>query len=324
MSSHGAPERIVGCSPAILKVLVSAEAVAATDATVLISGETGTGKELVARRIHRHGRRKDRPLFGVNCAALPPALVESELFGHERGAFTGAVSRKIGRFELADGGTLFLDEIGELPLETQPKLLRVLQEGEFERVGGTRTVRVDLRVIAATNRDLDGEIAAGRFREDLFYRLNVFPIRIPSLRERREDIPLLVRHFAAIHGAAHGKRVTAVSDRALGALQAASWPGNVRELAHAVERAVIVCPGDTLELGDWLPVSSRESDSAGRVPTLDELQREHILRVLESVGWKVSGGRGAARILGIKPTTLLSRMKKLGIERNPVAGIDIS
>ncbi|GIX47535.1 MAG: hypothetical protein KatS3mg131_1746 [Candidatus Tectimicrobiota bacterium] len=305
-------EALVGRSPALQRVLQAVEAVAPTSATVLILGETGTGKELVARAVHHLSPRRERPLVKVNCAALPAGLIESELFGHEKGAFTGALARRIGRFELAHGGTIFLDEIGDLPLELQGKLLRVLQEGEFERLGGTTTLRVDVRVIAATNRDLAAAVQEGRFREDLFYRLQVFPIQLPPLRERREDIPLLVRHFVQKFSRQLGKRIDTIAPRALEALQAYPWPGNVRELEHLIERAVILSPGPRLELGDWLP---RSRLPAARFPTLAECERDHILAALEQTGWRVSGERGAAKLLGLKPTTLEARMKKLGIRR---------
>ena len=254
-------------------------------------------------------------MVAVNCAALPANLIESELFGHEKGAFTGAVTRKLGRFELANAGTIFLDEIGDLPLELQAKLLRVLQEGEFERVGGSQTIKVDVRVIAATNRDLEDAMQEDRFRSDLYYRLNVFPIAVPPLRERSEDIPPLVNHFAQKFAAKLGKQVGTVSRRAMTALQGYDWPGNIRELENVVERAAILSRGEELEFGDWRPPSPAGSSASSRVVTLDELQRDHILEVLEITRWRVSGDRGAARILGLKPTTLEARMKKLGIDR---------
>jgi formate hydrogenlyase transcriptional activator len=253
-----------------------------------------------------------RVLVKVNCAAIPAGLFESELFGHEKGAFTGAVGRKIGRFELADGGTIFLDEVGELPLELQPKLLRVLQEGEFERVGGP-TVEVDVRVIAATNRDLEAAVRDGRFRADLFYRLNVFPLEIPPLRQRPGDVPLLVGHFAAKYARKLGRTIETIPKPALERLEAYPWPGNVRELENVIERAVIVSRGPKLELGEWFPAP--QVGRGARVRTLEELEREHIVAVLEMTAWRVSGERGAAKILGLKPTTLDARMKKLGIRR---------
>jgi transcriptional regulator with GAF, ATPase, and Fis domain len=252
----------------------------------------------------------------VNCGAISAGLVESELFGHEKGAFTGAAARKIGRFELADGGTIFLDEIGDLPLDLQVRLLRVLQEGELERVGGTRTLRVDVRVIAATHHDLEEAVSAGIFRADLFYRLNVFPIRMPPLRERRDDIPLLVRHLAQKYSAKLGKRIERIPQAALDALTAYDWPGNIRELGNIIERSVIVSKGTTLELAEWTPARQHTSgvvSEPGRA--LEEVERAHISAVLESTGWRVSGPRGAARVLGLKPTTLEARMKRLGITR---------
>ncbi len=307
-------EEIVGQSAAMKKVLKAIETVAPTDATVLISSETGTGKELLARAVHDLSPKKNKPLVKVNCATLPNNLIESELFGHERGAFTGAISRKIGRFELADGGTIFLDEIGDLPLEMQTKLLRVLQEGEFERVGGIRTIKVNVRVIAATNRDLKMAMRENRFRSDLYYRLNVFPVAIPPLRERTEDIELLVKHFVNKYTARMGKRIDTIPQKKLAALMCYSWPGNVRELENVIERAVILSEGHSLQLDDCLPQPEGTS-GASPIVTLDEAQRAHILKVLQLTRGKVSGERGAAQILGIKPTTLESRMKKLGIER---------
>ncbi len=308
-------EDIITSSETFKKVLSEVEQVAVTDATVLILGETGTGKELFARAIHSISSRSHRPLVKVDCAALPANLIESELFGHEKGAFTGAVSRKIGRFELADGGTIFLDEIGELPLELQPKLLRVLQEGEFERLGNPHPLKVDVRVIAATNRDLDSETRSGRFREDLYYRLNVFPIVIPPLKERKEDIPLLVKHFMKKYSAKSGKQVEMVSQNLIDKLQAYHWPGNVRELENIIERAVIITQGKKLMLGDWLP-KTEHLPGESYIPTLEELEKKHILEVLELTGWRIRGERGAANILNLKPTTLASRMTKLGIKRS--------
>jgi formate hydrogenlyase transcriptional activator len=307
-------EEITGQSAAMKQVFRTIETVASTDATVLIVGETGTGKELVARALHNLSPRRRRALVKVNCAALPTGLIESELFGHEKGAFTGALARRIGRFELAHEGTLFLDEIGDLPLELQPKLLRVLQEGECERVGGTQTIRVDVRVIAATNRDLEEAVQGGRFRADLYYRVNVFPIHLPPLRERREDIPLLVAYFARKFATRLGKRTPTVLPAMMQALQAYGWPGNVRELENVTERAVILSQGAHLDLGGWLPTPGTTSRKRGP-RTLEEAEREHILAVLEETGWRVSGERGAAKVLGMKPTTLEARMKKLGITR---------
>jgi formate hydrogenlyase transcriptional activator len=307
-------EEITGQSLGMKQVFTMIETVAPTDATVLIVGETGTGKELVARALHNLSSRRHQALVKVNCAALPAGLIESELFGHEKGAFTGALTRRVGRFELAHGGTLFLDEIGDLPLELQPKLLRVLQEGEFERVGGSHTIRVDVRVIAATNRDLEQAIQASRFRADLYYRLSVFPIRLPPLRERAEDIPLLVRYFAQKYGTRLGKRIPSVLPATLQGLGADLWPGNVRELENVIERALILSRGAHMDLGGWLPRPSTAPREGG-AQTLEEIEREHILAVLEGTGWRVSGEGGAARLLGMKPTTLEARMKKLGITR---------
>jgi formate hydrogenlyase transcriptional activator len=307
-------EEIIGQSTAMKRVLHAVEMVAPTAACVLLFGETGTGKELVARAIHHLSPRKGKALVKVHCPALPTGLLESELFGHEKGAFTGALARRMGRFELAHGGTIFLDEIGDLPLEMQAKLLRVLQDGEFERVGGTDTFRADVRVIAATNRDLERAMQEGRFRQDLFYRLNVFPIRLPALRERPEDIPLLVAYFAMKHARRLGKRIETIPHKMLEALQTYPWPGNVRELEHLIERAVILSQSSRLELGEWRPHSGVTPHSA-RILTIEEVERRHIREVLELTGWRVSGERGAARLLGLKPTTLEARMKKLGIRR---------
>jgi PAS domain S-box-containing protein len=313
-------EDMVGSSPEMKATFDDIEKVAVTDSTVLITGETGSGKELIARAIHNASHRKNRVLVKVNCAALPAGLIESELFGHEKGAFTGAHARKIGRFELAHGGTIFLDEIGDLPPDLQIKLLRVLQEGEFERLGSTRTQRVDVRVIAATNRDIARAVEEGRFRSDLFYRLNVFPIRVPALRERRADIPLLVQHFAVKYGTKLGKRIESIPRDVMTSLQAYDWPGNVRELENVIERAVILSPGSELEPGRFITeVSGRAGES--RIPTLDELEREHIISVLELTGWRVRGESGSAALLGLKPTTLEARMKKLGIQRGKNSNI---
>jgi len=307
-------EELIGQSPALRKVLRSVEKVAPTDSTVLLTGETGTGKELFARAIHSLSQRKPRSFVKVNCAAIPSGLIESELFGHEKGAFTGALARRIGRFELADGGTIFLDEIGELPLELQPKLLRVLQEGEFERVGGAQTLQVDVRVIAATNRDLAQLTRAGQYRADLYYRLNVFPILIPALREREGDLPLLVRYFVQRFAAEQGKKIERIPERMWRALERYSWPGNVRELEHVIERAVILTEGSELAAIDLLVAPALGCDEE-RLSTLEEVECEHIARVLELTGGRVSGDKGAAAILGIKATTLEARMKKLGIGR---------
>jgi len=314
---------IVGQSSTISRVLKGVETVAPTDATVLLLGETGTGKELIARALHDLSLRKDRALVRVNCAALPAGLIESELFGHEKGAFTGALARKIGRFELADGGSIFLDEIGDLSPDLQAKLLRVLQEGEFERVGSTSTLKVDVRVIAATHRDLEKASQEGTFRPDLYYRLSVFPISIPPLRERKEDIPLLVKHFVMKYNGKLGKRVETIAEKTMNALHDYSWPGNVRELENVIERAVIVSMGSQLELGEWLPKPGI-TEMGARILMLEELEREHIIKTLELTGWRVSGERGAAKLLGLKPTTLDARMKKLGITRKGASTSNIS
>lgn len=304
---------IVGQSDAIKYVLFKVTQVASTDSTVLITGETGTGKELVARAIHGASSRKDRPLIKVNCAALAASLIESELFGHEKGAFTGAAARKLGRFELANGGTIFLDEIGELPPELQVKLLRVIQEGEFERVGGTKTITADVRIIAATNRNLKLEVEKGTFREDLWYRLNVFPITVPPLRQRREDIPPLVEHFIQKSAKKFGKTITSVSPRAMQSLQAHTWPGNIRELANVIERAVIHTRGSVLHFVDRFEPTPEDPSSSPK--SLEEIEREYISRTLESTGWRIEGPFGAAKILGLNPSTLRTRMLKLGIQR---------
>jgi formate hydrogenlyase transcriptional activator len=311
-------EEIVSKSKNFHKILQQIEQVASTDATVLITGESGTGKELLARAIHNISNRSKRPLIKINCANLPANLIESELFGHERGAFTGAMERKIGRFELADNGTLFLDEIGELPVELQAKLLRVLQEGEFERLGNPKTLKVNVRVIAATNRNLEEAIAKKEFREDLFYRLNVFPVISPPLRDRKEDIPLLVKHFVKKYEGKMGKEITNVPAKVIDALMLYDWPGNIRELENLIERGLILSRGNTLEYGSWVPsVKISSNDSAGKpIPQkLDDIEKKHIITILEKTNWKVSGEKGAAKILGLNATTLEARMKKLGIER---------
>jgi len=321
-------EEIVGNSPALLAVLRTVEQVAPTDSTVLIHGETGTGKELIARAIHSRSTRKDRALVSVNCSAISAGLVESELFGHLKGAFTGAIERRIGRFELANGGTIFLDEIGELSLETQVKLLRVLQEQEFEPVGSSRTQRVDVRVIAATNRNLKEMVDAGRFRSDLFYRLNVFPIPLPRLQERRSDIPELVALFLSRFAKRFGKKVEGVSQETMARLMSYAWPGNIRELQNVMERAVVLSAGPTLRLDkDFVPVVASEGSLEGaEIPaqeaqppsglrTLEEVQRSHIQAALQQAEGVVDGPKGAARILNLHPNTLRHRMSKLGIKR---------
>jgi transcriptional regulator with GAF, ATPase, and Fis domain len=294
--------------------------------TVLILGETGTGKELVARAVHERSFRRERSLVKVNCSALPGELIESELFGHEKGAFTGATGRQVGRFELADGGTIFLDEVGDLPLKLQAKLLRVLQEGEFERLGSGRTIKVDVRVIAATNRNLAEAMQRGRFRADLYYRLNVYPIQLPALRERREDIGLLAEVFLEEASRRLGRIFDPIPAEVLGVLRRYEWPGNVRELQNVIERAAVVSTGRMLQLPEAWAVSfgplpskdaelSRSIESLHREATLEELERSHILQVLQQTGWRVEGPKGAAMILGLNPSTLRSRMLKLGIRR---------
>jgi len=307
-------EEIVGTSAALKAVLNEVEVVAPTDSTVLIYGETGTGKELVARAIHNVSSRSNRPFVKLNCAAIPSGLLESELFGHEKGAFTGAVAQKVGRFELAHGGTLLLDEVGDIPLELQPKLLRVLQEQEFERLGSTRTVQVDVRLVAATNRDLAQMAAEKQFREDLYFRLNVFPIRMPPLRERAGDIPLLVRHFVEKYAQRMNKQIETIPEEAMTALCRYTWPGNIRELQNFIERAVILTPDSVLkiqtsQLQDSMPVTSTVPN------TLEDFEREHILQTLRETGGVIGGRNGAAARLGVKRTTLFSKMEKLGISR---------
>ncbi len=305
---------IIGTSDALKYVLFKVRQIAPTDTTALILGETGTGKELIARAIHGASSRADRPLVKVNCAALPANLIESELFGHERGAFTGAFARQVGRFELANGGTLFLDEIGEMPLELQAKLLRVLQDKEFERLGGSRTIKADVRLISATNRNLEQEVREGRFRQDLFYRINVFPITLPPLRQRKEDIPLLVSAFVARLSKRLGKGIRRIPDAVIEELQSYHWPGNIRELENVIERAVISSEGSVLTLADRL--TPGESPMAPPGPqNLQALEREHILRVLEQTRWRIEGKGGAANLLGLNPSTLRGRMRKLGIYR---------
>jgi formate hydrogenlyase transcriptional activator len=310
-------EEIIGESPALKKVLNQVTVVAASDATVLILGETGTGKGLVARAIHRTSKRSDRSFVTLNCAAIPTGLLESELFGHEKGAFTGAVSQKIGRLELADKGTLFLDEIGEIPLELQPKLLRVLQDHEFERLGGTRTIKVDLRLIAATNRDLAKSVDEREFRSDLFYRLNVFPIRLPSLRERREDIPLLVRYFVRHFARGMDRGIETIPSETMNTLINWLWPGNVRELENFIERSVILTDGTALRAP--LAEFQAETSSSGE-KSLQGTEREHILRVLRETNGMISGPTGAAQRLGLKRTTLQSKIQRLGITRREYLG----
>jgi formate hydrogenlyase transcriptional activator len=312
-------EEIVGRSPALLETIEKVNRVASTDASVLITGETGTGKELFARAIHSASRRRDKPLIKVNCAALPSSLVESELFGHEKGAFSGAIQRRIGRFELAHGGTIFLDEIGEVPADVQVKLLRVLQEREFERVGGSEPIKVDVRVIAATNRDLPKAIQEGKFREDLFYRLNVFPIALPPLRDRHGDVPLLVQFLVAKFAARVGRRIESISADTMQRLASYRWPGNIREMENILERAIILANGPVLEIDSEVLPSARPTAPTAEpkptVPTLEEHERGHILDALKQADWVIDGPRGAAKLLDLHPNTLRSRMKKLGIRR---------
>jgi formate hydrogenlyase transcriptional activator len=308
-------EDIVGRSPALARVLREIETVAPTDSTVLISGETGSGKELVARAIHQLSGRREHAFVKLNCAAIPTGLLESELFGHERGAFTGAISQRIGRFELANNGTVFLDEVGEIPLELQPKLLRVLQEREFERLGSTRTLRTDARLIAATNRDLAALVTEQKFRPDLFYRLNVFPVHVPPLRERREDIPVLVRHFTQQFARRMKKMIETIPSDTMDALIRYEWPGNIRELQNLIERAVILSPGTTLNVPVTALNGRSQAPPAGEVETLKESERRHILSALEASNWVIAGASGAAARLGMKRSTLQFRMRKLAIVR---------
>lgn len=302
-------DAIVGESEVLKKILFQAMKVAHTESTVLITGETGTGKELIARAIHCHSKRSKRLIVKVDCASLPAALIESELFGREKGAYTGALAKQIGRFELADGSTIFLDEIGELPLELQAKLLRVLQNGEFERLGSPKTIQVNVRVIAATNRNLEEAVRKGAFREDLYYRLNVFPIEVPPLRERREDIPLLVQAFINEFSGKMGKKIRTIPASTIQMLKQYQWPGNVRELRNIIEQAVIIADSDVLHVN--LPQKS--FGSVKEDDTLENVERQHIMRALEKTTWRIKGPHGAAKILGLKPSTLYSRMEKLGI-----------
>ncbi|HZW92435.1 MAG TPA: sigma 54-interacting transcriptional regulator [Candidatus Eremiobacteraceae bacterium] len=308
-------EQVIGCSPALESVLEQVERVAPTDSTVLIQGETGTGKELIAHAIHNLSSRCGRPFVRLNCAAIPLDLLESELFGHEKGAFTGAIAQKIGRFELADKGTLFLDEVGDIPPALQPKLLRVLQEQEFERLGSTRTHQVDVRLVAATNRNLMEMANRGEFRSDLYYRLNVFPVLLPPLRERREDIPALVAHFVEIYGRRMGRQIEHIPPETMSALVSYDWPGNIRELQNLMERSVILSNDGVLpnSLSTAVTVAVKSSPTA---TTLRDSERILILRTLESVGWVIGGAKGAATKLGLKRTTLIHKMQKLGISRS--------
>jgi len=316
-SSEAGFEQIIGRSAALRRVLRHVEIVAPTDSGVLIHGETGTGKELIAQAIHNRSARRDRPFIKVNCAAIPSGLLESELFGHEKGAFTGAIMRKPGRFELADKGTLFLDEVGDIPLDLQAKLLRVLQEHEFERLGSTRTQQVDVRVIAATHRDLKQMVEEGTFRSDLYYRLHVFPLTVPPLRDRCEDIPLIVRHFVDKYSQRMSRLIETISDRTMEVLTNYAWPGNVRELQNFIERSVILSPGTSLRAP--LDELTQETVHAAQAPlsTLEEMEREHVLRALKESNWVTGGPKGAAAKLGMKRTTLAYRIRKLGIAVRP-------
>jgi formate hydrogenlyase transcriptional activator len=307
-------EQIIGSSPALESVLEQVERVAPTDSTVLIQGETGTGKELIARAVHNLSARCGRPFIKLNCAAIPFDLLESELFGHERGAFTGAIAQKIGRFELADKGTLFLDEVGDIPPGLQPKLLRVLQEQEFERLGSTRTHQVDVRLVAATNRNLVDMVKRNEFRSDLYYRLNVFPVPLPPLRARREDIPALVEHFVDIYARRMSKQIDYISPETMSELTSYAWPGNIRELQNFIERSVILTSGNVLESPLANLRNAAEAESLGPT-TMEDAEREHIRKILEQTRWVVAGPNGAAARLGIKRSTLYFRMQKLGISR---------
>jgi len=313
-------EDLIGSGAALLQVIEKVKIVAPGDTSVLITGESGTGKELIAQAIHRHSLRKNKPLITVNCGALPPTLIESELFGHERGAFTGANARRLGKFEQADGGTIFLDEIGELPLEAQVKLLRVLQEKEIERLGGEKTIKIDVRIITATNRNLEREVAEGRFRLDLYYRLNVFPIVVPSLRERKEDIEELAEYFLKKYAQKAGRQLTGIKAEVIEKLKQYDWPGNIRELEHLIERNVLLATGHQIE-DIALPQQSAVSDGISKdqtIKTMEEMEREHILNALKACKGKVSGEGGAAALLDMPAQTLYSRMKKLEIKQGYV------
>jgi len=306
-------ENIIGNSNELKHTLYKVEQISPTDTAVIILGETGTGKELIARAIHASGSRKNRALVKMNCATLPLTLVESELFGHEKGAFTGATARRLGRFEVADGATLFLDEIGELPLDLQAKLLRVIQDGEFERLGSSKTIKVDVRIISATNRNLEEEVRKGRFREDLWYRLNIFPITVPPLRDRIEDLPLLVDFYVKKISRRSGKTIEIISDSVMTDLQNYNWPGNIRELENVLERAVIHSSGPKLRLADELKKTSTKFNTNRK--TMETVERDHIVQVLEQTRWNVSGKNGASEILGLNRSTLRARMRKLGIQK---------
>jgi transcriptional regulator with GAF, ATPase, and Fis domain len=309
-------DEIVGHSDALSNVFRRVEQVAPMNATVLLSGETSTGKGVIARAIYRGSMRKDKPMITVNCAAMPASRIERELFGEEKGGVVGVNSRQIGRFELADGGTLFLDEIGGLPLELQSKLLRVIQDGEFERLGSPRTIKIDVRIIAASNKNLVEEIRKGRFREDLYYRLNVFPITLPPLRQRKEDIPLLVHHFLAKFNKKIGKQIETVAKATLNTLQEYPWPGNVWELESVIERAVIISQGKTLQVLDRFETDRETEEVAEQdVKALVDLEHDYVLQVLQNTGWRIEGKTGAALLLGLNPSTLRARMRKYGITR---------
>ena len=307
-------DEIIGQSDALRYVMFRVEQVAVTDATVLIQGETGTGKGVIAHAIHGRSQRKDRPLITVNCAALPANLIESELFGREKGAFTGSHARQMGRFEVADRGTILLDEIGEMPLELQSKLLRVIQDGEFERLGSPHTMKVDVRIIVSTSRNLREEINKGRFREDLYYRLNVFPITIPPLRQRPDDVPLLVDHFVKKFSRKMGKEIKTIPRDVMKALQDYTWPGNVRELEHVIERAIITTQGSALRLAEKFDISKTPDRTDGLL-SITDVERDHILKILKKTDWRIEGNKGAASLLELNPSTLRSRMQKLGIAR---------
>ncbi|MEO0903047.1 MAG: sigma 54-interacting transcriptional regulator, partial [Bacteroidota bacterium] len=308
-------ENIICQSEEYKVVLEKVNQVAPTDTSVLITGESGTGKELLARAVHDNSQRKEKPLIKVNAATLPSELIESELFGHKKGAFTGATEDKVGKFSLADGGTIFLDEIGELPLDLQPKLLRVLQEGEFDRLGGTKTIKVNVRIVAATNRDLEKMVKEGKFREDLFYRLNVFPIHNMPLRERKDDIPLLAQYFLEKYSAKAGKAFKRLSKKTIASLMNYNFPGNIRELENLIERAVIIEKGTTLNPGKWIPSTNGVSELKEDFKPFEAMQREYIVKVLDKTNWRVSGPKGAAAILDMKDKTLFAKMKRLGIEK---------
>jgi formate hydrogenlyase transcriptional activator len=324
LNSARSERELIGRGTGLRRVWKSVQLVAQTDSTVLIQGETGTGKELIARAIHEESPRRTGPFVTLNCAAMPGGLLESELFGHERGAFTGALTQTTGRFQLAHQGTLFLDEIGDLPLELQPKILRVLQEQEFERLGGGRTIRVDVRIVAATNQDLTQMVQNRRFRSDLFYRLSVFPIEIPPLRARAEDIPLLVRHFVGKFARQMGKDISYIPEEVVDVLRLYDWPGNIRELQNFIERAVIMCPGPEFRLPPGELNHLVKLDRPSGIRTLADAERDHILHVLRQVDWVIGGSGGAAARLGVARTTLIYRMQKLGIPQKRAATVAAS